>query len=296
MTVLKTITQRLFGRTVIDSLDLNQNAWYIDEEQVTATAAQINASGVVNPALLVAASIDEAADDVVFLDATDSLVKKDTFKGLAAVMSGKGMINLDGTIGVSDSGTMARGGVFFTGIGDCTKITVSGIDYVVDPAPDVTIGEWAVGGSAAASATNLAAAINGDERNAGGPFFNAIAQGDGVEIYGLTVGVSSTAVITRTGGAQPSTLQNFDVATGEVQVQFTSIWRDVTALDALLPAITIPMAFEPMVFVLQVRTIAGVIKNITSQVTTVPEGLRITVAGATNIAATDILYGMAMTV
>jgi hypothetical protein len=42
MAFLKTVTQRLFGRTVIDSLDLNQNAWYIDEEQVTVTAAQLN--------------------------------------------------------------------------------------------------------------------------------------------------------------------------------------------------------------------------------------------------------------
>ena len=42
MATIKTITQRLFGRTVIDSLDLNQNGWYIDEEQVTATAYQLN--------------------------------------------------------------------------------------------------------------------------------------------------------------------------------------------------------------------------------------------------------------
>lgn len=43
--VQKFVTQRLFGRTVIDSLDLNQNGWYIDEEQVTATAAELNAAG-----------------------------------------------------------------------------------------------------------------------------------------------------------------------------------------------------------------------------------------------------------
>lgn len=44
MGTIKTITQRLFGRTVIDSLDLNQNGWYIDEEQVTATASKLNGS------------------------------------------------------------------------------------------------------------------------------------------------------------------------------------------------------------------------------------------------------------
>jgi hypothetical protein len=44
-TVQKNVTQRLFGRTVIDSLDLNQNAWYIDEVQVTATADELNAAG-----------------------------------------------------------------------------------------------------------------------------------------------------------------------------------------------------------------------------------------------------------
>ena len=45
MTVQKFVTQRLFGRTVVDSLDLNQNAWYIDEEQVTRTAAELNVAG-----------------------------------------------------------------------------------------------------------------------------------------------------------------------------------------------------------------------------------------------------------
>lgn len=43
--VEKNVTQRLFGRTVIDSLDLNQNAWYIDEAQVTRTAAELNVAG-----------------------------------------------------------------------------------------------------------------------------------------------------------------------------------------------------------------------------------------------------------
>jgi hypothetical protein len=43
--VEKYVTKRLFGRTVIDSLDLNQNAWYIDEAQVTRTAAELNVAG-----------------------------------------------------------------------------------------------------------------------------------------------------------------------------------------------------------------------------------------------------------
>jgi hypothetical protein len=32
----------MFGRTVIDSLDLNENAWYIGSTQITATGLQIN--------------------------------------------------------------------------------------------------------------------------------------------------------------------------------------------------------------------------------------------------------------
>ena len=40
--MLKAIAQRLFGRTVVDALGLTKNAWYIDEEQVTATAAELN--------------------------------------------------------------------------------------------------------------------------------------------------------------------------------------------------------------------------------------------------------------
>lgn len=42
MGVISKVTQRLFGRTAIDSLDLNQGAWYIDDVAVTATADALN--------------------------------------------------------------------------------------------------------------------------------------------------------------------------------------------------------------------------------------------------------------
>jgi hypothetical protein len=53
--MFKKIVQRLFGRTVIDALGLKRNSWYIDEEQVTATAAQLN-----NPTTLAPLSVTPA--------------------------------------------------------------------------------------------------------------------------------------------------------------------------------------------------------------------------------------------
>ena len=67
--VEKNVTQRLFGRTVIDSLDLNQNAWYIDEEQVTVTAAQLNGTSIL-PAT--SQTVDVLNDDILFLDHSGS--------------------------------------------------------------------------------------------------------------------------------------------------------------------------------------------------------------------------------
>ena len=50
MGLLRRVTQRLFGHTAIDSLELNQNAWYIDDVAVTVTATQLNSRGAYVPA------------------------------------------------------------------------------------------------------------------------------------------------------------------------------------------------------------------------------------------------------
>ena len=50
MGLIKKVTQRLFGHTTIDSLELNQGAWYIDDVAVTATATQLNNRGAYVPA------------------------------------------------------------------------------------------------------------------------------------------------------------------------------------------------------------------------------------------------------
>lgn len=46
---MNNIAQRLFGHTIIDALRLRLNAWYIDGEQVTATAEQLNSFGTTTP-------------------------------------------------------------------------------------------------------------------------------------------------------------------------------------------------------------------------------------------------------
>jgi hypothetical protein len=317
MPVLKTITQRLFGRTVIDSLDLNQNAWYIDEEQVTVTAANLNAIPSITP---VTATVDVANDDVLFLDHSGShVVGYDSFPDLmtavagthlqaaAGVLSvtptslgtamGTGAYGIMATAGVlqqASYGNLAIGAVKFGGAGDCTSVNVGGVAvYTRDGTPDVTLGEWTEGAGAAASATNLAAAINGDTRNAGGPYFGAFVDvdGDTVFIYSLTP--TADVPITRTGGAEPATVETQAGGLGAPVVKKQAmVSHTVTALDVDTTAtFSVPLPFAPTMFIIQVRSSAGVQKVITDQVTiaATPNRLLITSAGATHCIAGDII-------
>jgi hypothetical protein len=237
MTFLKTITQRLFGRTVIDSLDLNQNAWYIDEEQVTMSAAQINSIATLNapPAATVdvandkityldasnsdltswssfveyatalagkglaaaggilgisfnsldAGTIDVATDSYAFLDATDSVTKKASVSSIiaAAAPNTFGITSLNGVLQDADYGNPAVGNAAFNGIANCISVDVGPVSYVVSATPDVTQGQWAPGVTALASATNLAAAVNGDTRNNGGPYYGAWVKTNATSCY-----------------------------------------------------------------------------------------------------------------
>ncbi len=316
MPFLKNITQRLFGRTVIDSLDLNQNAWYIDEEQVTVTAAQLNGASIL-PAT--SATVDVANDDVLFLDHSGSHVMGyDSFADLMTAAAGTHMTAAAGVLAVTPTslgtamapgtygifatagvlqqgsyGNLAIGAVKFGAKGDCTDVTVGTKAYTRQAIPVVTNGEWTEGAGAAASATNLAAGINGDTRNAGGPWYGAIVDSDGdtVFIYTLTPGAGVN--IARTGGAEPATTENQTGGLGgPVAKKQAMVTHTATALDVDTTAtFNVPLPFAPTMFIIQVRSAAGVQKAITDQVTiaAAPNRLLITSAGGTHCAATDII-------
>lgn len=403
MTFLKSITQRLFGRTVIDSLDLNQNAWYIDEEQVTVTAAQLNgtsilpatsqtvdvanddvlfldhsgshvaaydsiadlmnlvagavastaltssagvltvapadaaitvaadslvfstaagltkkdavtdvltavvgtetatglstASGVISASLgYTAELIDVATDDIVFRDHSDSHKCKTTsVANLATTMAGEGLISASGTINLYDKGQSSHGGVFFTGVGDCTSVDVGGIVYLRDDTPDVTQGEWASGATAAAAATNLAAAINGDTRAA--LVYTAEAIGDGVVIRAITPGTAGNVAVARVAGAEPSTTQNLVQGRAAKTCQVGTVYHTVTALDALMTEFTLELPFAPDTFIVQVVTSTGVIRTgitDTFNFDSTPLGVVVTSTGITHVVAGDIITVLAI--
>jgi hypothetical protein len=316
MTFLKNITQRLFGRTVIDSLDLNQNAWYIDEEQVTATAANLNGTSIL-PATGVV--VDVANDDVLFLDHSGShIMGYDSFADLMTAVASTHLTASAGTIAVNPTsltasiapgtygifatagvlqqatyGNLDIGSVKFGAVGDCTSIDIGLVSYVYSAAPTVTNGEWDYGADAKASATNLAAGINGDTRNSGGPYYGAFVDVDGDTVFIYTLTPGSMAAIARTGGAQPATVE---VAAGglggPVAKKSGMVKHTVTANEVDTTAtFSVPLPVTPTMFIMQVRTAAGVEKTITDQVTIAasPNRILITSAGATHCVATDVI-------
>ena len=114
--VEKNVTQRLFGRTVIDSMDINQNAWYIDEAQVTATAAQLNGTSIL-PAT--SQTVDVANDEILFLDHSGSHVAAyDSIVDFVAGVAGTSLTATSGQLTVSDKGvTAAKLGADVAGAG-----------------------------------------------------------------------------------------------------------------------------------------------------------------------------------
>jgi hypothetical protein len=315
---MATVTQRLFGRTVVDSLKLSESAWWIGDTQITVTGTQLNqlattkfvtastlGADVAGDGLgggngsaltldlneLTSATISNSADSVPFIDATGNVSRKDTIVSLVSNMAGVGLSAATGILSVKVPANLAKGSLLFGATGDCTSVTIGGVVYAYAASPTVTNGEWAYGASASESATNLAAGIMGDTRNGGGKSFWAIADGDTVFVYALTGGIPPTATITRTGGAQPATLEAL-VGAAEATKNCTNFKYTVTANDVDTSVkFGIPLPFAPAFFTVQVRDTSGNIKYITDTVTvgTLPNRLIFTAAGAVHCAATDII-------
>jgi hypothetical protein len=153
MPFLKNITQRLFGRTVIDSLDLNQNAWYIDEEQVTVTAANLNGTSVL-PAT--SSTVDLTNDDILYLDHSAShIIGYDSIPDFMTLVAGT----------VGNSGLTATSGVLKIDPHNVTAETIASGDILLfsdegtagDPLRATTIDNYATFLAGTAANTALAA-------------------------------------------------------------------------------------------------------------------------------------------
>jgi hypothetical protein len=163
MTFLKTVTQRLFGRTVVDSLDLNQNAWYIDEEQVTRTAAQLNVAGAakgITAAMLgsdVAAAPLSGGNGVAITMASKAL----TATYLGSDVAGAG---LSGGNGVALSLAIPANGVAATNlpIGMVYVAYSAEVDMSDGAAKDIDMGVIGAKGNVVAAYYNITQATDED--------------------------------------------------------------------------------------------------------------------------------------
>jgi len=240
-------------------------------------------------------TIDPAVDEIVFVDQATAgdPTAKSTIADLVTAMAGEGLGSASaGILNLKDDGQTSHGGVFFTGVGDCTSVTVGTAVYVRDDTPTTSIGEWASGGSASEAATNLATSINADTRNAGGPYYVAEPIGAGVVIRGLTPGVANNVLVTRQTGAEPSTLQNLTEGRSAKACKVGTVYHTVTAFDVLLTEFTLELPFAPDTWIVQILSSTGVIRtNVTDTFTFdgSPLGVKVTLAGGTHVVAGDII-------
>lgn len=194
---------------------------------------------------------------------------------------------------VKDPGRLAVGLVTFAAKGDCTSVDVGATVYAYNATPTVTLGQWAYGADAPASATNLAAAINGDTRNSGGPTYKAVVSTNTVFIFQLTPGGNPT--VAKVGGAQPATAEGM-AGGGSAEVKQTAIINHiVTTQEDALNEVHIPLMFTPLTWSLAVRTSAGAPNPITDVATleASPARIKLVNGGATHFAATDVIVVIA---
>ncbi len=161
-----------------------------------------------------------------------------------------------------DEGAIAVGRLDFGATADAAvTLTIGAVDYAEQDAPTVTSGEWTNGASANDSAVSLAAGINGDTRNAGGPSYAAVVLTDTVFVFALTAHTDGNVAMSVTAGEPASieaTLGGLVVAVKQVAY----IMHTVTALEvatggAATPEVLIPLPFDATFFSWQVYDSTG---------------------------------------
>ena len=208
---------------------------------------------------------------------------------LGTDMAGTGLTSSAGVLATQDPGAIAVGSCLFGATGDCTSVSVGAETFTHDETPVVADGEWAYGASASESATNLAAAINGKTASP----YTAIADGDTVLIMAEAVGTAGNVTVTRTGGAQPATLENLVGGLAAATKQQCIVAHTVTANEVdTAVLVEVPVPFTPTMFTAQIRSATGLVKGGVTDLFTIgasPDRIVLTGDGATHVVATDVI-------
>jgi len=194
-------------------------------------------------------------------------------------------------------GTMSTAVIDFNATGEpAMKVVINGVDYQEADVAVVTTGVWTNGASAANSATSLVAAINGDTR-ATVPF-TAFLSADGASVI-LTwdaIGVAGNVTITTTSAAN-CTVENSVGGTASGIKQMVVVDRIVTAQDVLALETNIPLPFVPTKILVNYFDADGILLGTITDKASIqanPNRVRVLQAGATHLAATNVIQVMAV--
>jgi len=237
------------------------------------------------------AVLDVAADSIPFIDegTEGDPSKLESVADFVSAIAGTGLTSSAGVLATQDPGAIAVGSCLFGATGDCTSVSVGAETFTHDETPVVADGEWAYGASASESATNLAAAINGKTASP----YTAIADGDTVLIMAEAVGTAGNVTVTRTGGAQPATLENLVGGLAAATKQQCIVAHTVTANEVdTAVLVEIPVPFTPTMFTAQIRSATGLVKGGVTDLFTIgasPDRIVLTGDGATHVVATDVI-------
>ena len=202
---------------------------------------------------------------------------------------------------VKEPGHVAQGILDFAAVATpAVTVTIGAVTYLEADAPTVTDGEWTNGASANDSAVNLAAGINGDTRNAGGPSYAAVVLTNTVFVFALAVGTAGNVAMSVSAG-EPVVIENMIGGTAAAVKQQAHILHVVTAAEVAVsgtaPEVLIPLPFDADFFSWQVYDSTGGIyaTEITARGTVVaasspvPAYFRLANNGAADLQAGDII-------
>lgn len=253
-------------------------------------AGSLDAANVL--ALFAAGALDEANLDALIADNQFTLALMNNLMVAGAVADDRLASFL-----VKDAGALAVGRFNFSTEGTAAStITIDGggtpITYLEADVEDFPNGVWTNGGAAAASATSLTAAINGDTRVA--LRVAAVARGTTVWVFALAVGSASDFTLAASD-ASPDVAENMAGGAAVAVKQVAHIEHVVSTEEGTQVEVHIPLPFDAAFFTFEVLDGSGQdqavtdVGTVTAAAGVVPAFFRLVINGAVHIAATDII-------